>query len=72
MNEFQLRPRGSRWELTDNGNPVGSFATKQKALERSFAILSEITGTLKIYKSDGSIEQERTFPLNANAAEILV
>jgi hypothetical protein len=69
MNHFQLKPRGDRWELTESGNPVGSFATKEKALQRSTAIVSEVTGSLRIYKVDGTIEEELIYPNPAIPAD---
>jgi hypothetical protein len=63
MTTFHLAPRGDRWELTEQGrHPVGSFPTKARALERAVAIVSEVTGTLKIHRADGTIEEERAFP----------
>lgn len=69
MNYFQLKPRGDRWELTEGGNPVGSFATKEKALQRSTAIVSEVTGSLRIFKADGSMEEELIYPNPAIPAD---
>ena len=49
--------------------PVGSFATKQRALDRSIEIVSEVTGSLKIHRADGTIEEERTYPRSADPAK---
>ena len=44
MNDFHLTPRGDRWELTESGQPVGSFPTKQRAIERSVEIVTAVQG----------------------------
>jgi hypothetical protein len=62
MNQFHLTPKGTRWELSQDGTPVGSFATKEKGVNRSIEIVREVTGTLKIHRADGTIEEERTYP----------
>jgi hypothetical protein len=52
--------------LTESGQPVGSFPTKQRAIERAVEIVTAVSGSLKIHHADGSVEEERTFPKAAD------
>jgi hypothetical protein len=63
MNNFHLSPNGDRWDLKEEGGRgLASFPTKEEALERSIEIVTDRTGSLKIHKADGTIEEERTYP----------
>ena len=42
---------------------LGSFQVKTDAVKRSREIVAERTGSLKIHKTDGTIEEERTYPV---------
>jgi hypothetical protein len=63
MNQFELMPHGSRWELTQAGTLVRSFANREIAVERSIQIVTQLTGYLRILAADGTIEEEHVFPL---------
>jgi hypothetical protein len=63
MNNYHLTTNGDRWELqAEGGRGLASFPTKEEALERSIEIVTQRTGSLKIHKADGTIEEERTYP----------
>jgi hypothetical protein len=63
MNNFHLTTNGDRWELhAEGGKALASFETKAEALEGSISIVTKRTGSLKIHKADGTIEEERTYP----------
>lgn len=70
--KFTLQPNktSGRWDLVDDatGKPVRSFDTKAEAtaggvLERSIGAKG---GSVKIRKTDGRFEEERTFPRSAD------
>ena len=69
VNRFRLKPRGDKWELSQNGSPVGFFATKEQALSWSIEIVNEVTGSLAIHRADGTIEEERIYPRAADPAK---
>jgi hypothetical protein len=63
MNNFHLTTNGNSWELkAEGGRGLASFPTKEEALERSIEIVIRRTGSLKIHKADGTIEEERNYP----------
>lgn len=64
MNNFHVLPDGSKWKLTeaDGHNHHGNFDTKIEAVERAMNLVAGRTGSLKIHRADGTIEEERTYP----------
>ncbi|HWB02254.1 MAG TPA: DUF2188 domain-containing protein [Verrucomicrobiales bacterium] len=70
MKNYHLTPSGDRWQLAEEGGgPVATFQNKAEALEGSARVVSRETGSLKIHKSDGTIEEERTYPRSADPAK---
>ncbi|HWB06915.1 MAG TPA: DUF2188 domain-containing protein [Verrucomicrobiales bacterium] len=71
MNSYHLTPDGDWWKLTGEGEDrtMATFATKEAALRRCAQLIGERTGSLKIHKADGTIEEERTYPRSADPAK---
>jgi hypothetical protein len=71
MDSYHLLPHGDRWRLTMEGseNILGDFETKDDAVADCAAIVRESTGSLKIHRADGTIEEERTYPRLADPVE---
>jgi Uncharacterized protein conserved in bacteria (DUF2188) len=70
VQNYHLVPDGDHWTLTKEGSDraVGTFNSRGEAVEHSAALLNGREGSLKIHKSDGSIDEERTYPRAADAA----
>jgi hypothetical protein len=68
MDNFHVSPSGDRWKLSAEGSPrsIGEFDTKDEAVDMATTVIAERTGSLKIHKSDGTIEEERTYPRSAD------
>lgn len=63
MTNFHLFPGQDIWELRkDNGESLGSFPSRQKALERSRQIVSVQTGMLMVHHTDGTVENQFAYP----------
>ena len=71
MQSYHLSPDGDNWKLTseDGGITVQSFSSKEEAVAACTAFVLERTGSLKIYRTDGSFEEERTYPRFADPVE---
>ena len=70
MDTYHLTPDGDRWQLTGEGQDrtIATFGTKEDALRRCAQLVGGRTGSLKIHKADGTIEEERTYPRSADPA----
>jgi hypothetical protein len=68
MQNYHLVPEDRQWKLTREGSDavIGSFGTKQEAVESCSRFLHDREGSLKIHKADGTIEEERTYPRAAD------
>jgi hypothetical protein len=68
MKTYHLAPGDDDWELKaeDNEKPLASFDSKQQALDASIDLVRARTGSLKIHRADGTIEEERTYPRAAD------
>jgi hypothetical protein len=63
MRNFHLTPRGDRWELREErGTTIATYDNKAAAIQSSRRTVKRETGSLKIHKADGTIEEERTHP----------
>ncbi|HWB06103.1 MAG TPA: DUF2188 domain-containing protein [Verrucomicrobiales bacterium] len=70
MKSYHLTPKGDQWELAEEGNgSIALFETKEDAVKTSTRTVEQITGSLKIHKADGTIEEERTYPRSADPAK---
>jgi hypothetical protein len=64
MQNYHLLPAGRRWKLTSefSNSTIGEFTSKEEALDACIEFMRGRTGSLKIHKADGTIEEERTYP----------
>jgi hypothetical protein len=70
MQNYHVTPEGETWNLAEEeGALLGSYRTKEEAVQRAREYVSEHTGSLKIHKADGTIEEERTYPRAADPVE---
>jgi hypothetical protein len=72
MKKYHLTPHPSgEWKLTPEGSDhvLGTFDTKEDAVEKAIDHVSQVTGSLKIHRADGTIEEERTYPRSADPAK---
>jgi hypothetical protein len=68
MDSYHLIPDGENWKLQkENGNrAIKKFESKKEGLPDSVEYVKKQGGSLKIHKSDGSIQEERTYPRSAD------
>jgi hypothetical protein len=69
MKNYHLTPDPSgEWKLAPEGSDhiLGIFDTKSDAVEKSVEYVTRQTGSLKIHRADGTIEEERTYPRSAD------
>jgi hypothetical protein len=64
MVSYHLVPDGDNWKLKkeDRDRTLKKFESKKEALPASIEFVKNHSGSLKIHKSDGSIQEERTYP----------
>jgi hypothetical protein len=69
MKRFHLQPVGDRWALTrDGGTGQFLYDDKEQAAEDARLAMSERAGSLKIHRTDGSVEEERAYPSSLDSA----
>ncbi len=70
MKTYHLICGQDDWELSEEGNrtPLRTFPTKERAIEGSAELLGQLGGSLRIHRTDGTIEEERTYPRAADPA----
>jgi hypothetical protein len=69
MNDYHLTKEDDQWKLTkENGERASKVfdGTKREAVKESADWLREKGGSLKIHKTDGKIQEERTYPRSAD------
>ncbi|MCE5976609.1 DUF2188 domain-containing protein [Pseudomonas sp. JR33AA] len=68
MDNYHLSPTDEGWELKKVGAERASkrAATKQELVSSLADFFNGKTGSVKIHKADGSIEEERTYPRTAD------
>lgn len=70
MKNYHVTPDGETWNLAEeDGAFLGSYRTKEEAVSNAREYVSAKTGSLKIHKADGTIEEERTYPRSADPAK---
>ncbi len=63
MTNYHLLPHGDHWNLTsDDREAICAFETKREALETCTQIMFGRMGSLTIHRSDGTIQEKRSFP----------
>jgi hypothetical protein len=62
MNTFHLTARENDWVLTLDGRskPLGTYRSKDRALEVAVDLVSERSGVLQILRRDGTVAEGRT------------
>jgi hypothetical protein len=63
MDNYHITKNGDKWSLTKEGNerPSKSADTKKEIIEKTKDFMSDKTGSVKIHKEDGRIQEERTY-----------
>lgn len=70
MKNYHLTPDGERWQLSEEGGTaLATYVTKEDAMSAARRTVERETGSLKIHKADGTIEEERTYPRSADPAK---
>lgn len=70
MKNYHLTKDGENWKLQreNTSRATASFEglNKADAIRRSADILADSNSSLKIHKTDGTIQEERTYPRSAD------
>jgi hypothetical protein len=63
MDDYHITKNGDKWNLTKEGNERASKSadTKKEIIEKTKEFMSDKTGSVKIHKEDGKIQEERTY-----------
>lgn len=63
MDNYHITKNGDKWNLTKEGNERASKSadTKKGIIEKTKDFMSDKTGSVKIHKEDGKIQEERTY-----------
>jgi len=64
MDNYYLGKEGEKWKLKKEGSDraVKTFETKDEGRDYSTGYVKEKGGSLKIKKTDGTFQEERTYP----------
>ena len=67
VNQYHLLYDWDRWRLIVEGgdDSIGEYSGKVEALAGAVRFLSEFGGSLRVHNTDGTIEDERTYPASA-------
>jgi len=61
-NQYHVSPIGSQWKVTLQGATLGTYLTKQRAVDEGVSVARRnAPSQLIIHRSDGTIEDERTY-----------
>lgn len=70
MNNYHLTKDGETWKLQKENSTraTANFGNLNKtdAIKKSAGILANTNSSLKIHKTDGKIQEERTYPRSAD------
>jgi len=63
MDNYHITKDEDRWKLTKEGNERASKTadTKQEMVDTMRKFMQDKTGSVKIHKEDGKIQEERTY-----------
>lgn len=63
MDNYHITKDENKWKLTKEGNqrPSKTAETKQEVIEKMQNFMNDKTGSVKIHKMDGDIQEERTY-----------
>jgi hypothetical protein len=64
MNNFHITKDGKQWKLKEEGKEraVKTADTKNEIVKKMREYMTKKTGSVKIHKEDGTIQEERTYP----------
>ncbi len=71
MNNYHITKEEDKWKLTKEGNARASKAadTKQEIMDITRDFMKDKTGSVKIHKENGTIQEERTYPRKSDPRE---
>jgi hypothetical protein len=71
MDNYHVTHAGDHWELKKEGASRASKTapTKEALLKETAAFLEGKTASVKIHKTDGTLQEERTYPRSADPSE---
>jgi len=60
---YHITQDGEKWKLRKEGNDRASTTaeTKEKIIQKTRDFMEDKTGSVKIHKQDGTIQEERTY-----------
>lgn len=63
MDNYHITKDGDKWKLQKEGNqrPSKTADTKEDLIQQMRDFMSNKTGSVKIHKQDGKIQEERTY-----------
>lgn len=63
MDNYHITKHGNKWKFTKEGNQRASKTadTKQEIIKQMRDFMSDKTGSVKIHKQNGQIQEERTY-----------
>lgn len=60
-NRYLVKPHGAEWIVEHNGTAIGTFETRERALEEASRLASTAAAELIIVGPDGTVESEERF-----------
>ncbi|MFD2205781.1 DUF2188 domain-containing protein [Kiloniella antarctica] len=71
MDDYHITKDGKIWKLTKVGNDRASktAGTKEEIIKETREYMKNRTGSVKIHKVDGKIQEERTYPRKNDPSE---
>ncbi|MDK7587469.1 DUF2188 domain-containing protein [Alcaligenes faecalis subsp. phenolicus] len=68
MDNYHITKDGDKWKLTKQGSGRASKVaeTKQEILKATSDYMKDKVGSVKIHKTNGQIQEERTYPRAAD------
>lgn len=63
MDNYHVTKDGDKWKLQKEGNqrPSKTAETKEDLIQQTREFMKDKTGSVKIHKKDGTIQEERTY-----------
>ncbi len=63
MDDYHITKQGNKWAFKKEGNEraTKTAETKQEIIQKARDYMSDKTGSVKIHKTDGKIQEERTY-----------
>ena len=68
MDNYHITKKGDNWQLKKEGNDRVTLTaeTKAETIQKMRDFMQDHTGSVKIHKSNGVIQEERTYPRAAD------